>query len=354
MGINYNNQPIVTDSLVLYYDAENLNSYRGTGNVWNDLSGNVNSATLSNTIFTLEQPKSFTCRLRADYNVSWSQYSCMGGSDRNGTLSGGDPTINLYVGDTITFDMDTDYSLNNAAGDLWISTTRPNIIGVTNPYATNNGTAGQDITWTPTTAGTYYYQSEDHTNMWGYIYVTAIGDLSDTVRAIVFNGTNARGTFDAGSVFGFGTGQFTFEMWVNTYHDGAWGWYFTNKTSAGGTTRIQIGVSGSTEKFGFGFSSLADNPTFPINSWSGWKHIVTSREGTGANQYKLYINGELIGSVTNDTDYASDGIAGYLGAWEDTEYIKAKLSCFKVYKGKGLTAAEVLQNYNATKGRFGL
>ena len=168
-----------------------------------------------------------------------------------------------------------------------------------------------------------------------------------------FDGSNDRGTFNAASTFGFGTGQFTFEMWVDTYHDGAWAWYFTNKTT-GGTTRTMIGVSGSTEKFDFGFGSLAANPTFPINSWSGWKHIVTSREGTGANQYKLYINGELIGSVTNNTDYATDGTSGYLGSWDTQEYIKAKLSCFKVYKGKGLTAAEVLQNYNAQKGRFGL
>jgi hypothetical protein len=27
---------------------------------------------------------------------------------------------------------------------------------------------------------------------------------------------------------------------------------------------------------------------------------------------------------------------------------------FKFYKGKGLTLAEATQNYNATKGRFGL
>ena len=167
-----------------------------------------------------------------------------------------------------------------------------------------------------------------------------------------FDGSNDRGIFNAGSTFGFGTGQFTFEMWVDTYHDGAWGWYFTSKNS-GGTTRVMIGAAGSTEKFSFdGFSTLAANPTFPINSWSGWKHYVVTREGTGTNQYKLYINGELIGSETNTTDFASDGTSGYLGSWDTQEYIKAKLSSFRVYKGKALTASEVKHNYDVIKHRF--
>ena len=40
---------IVTDGLVLYLDAANPKSYPGTGNVWNDLSGNGNDAILINS-----------------------------------------------------------------------------------------------------------------------------------------------------------------------------------------------------------------------------------------------------------------------------------------------------------------
>jgi len=39
---------IVKDGLVLYLDAVNQKSYPGTGNTWNDLSGNVNNGTLVN------------------------------------------------------------------------------------------------------------------------------------------------------------------------------------------------------------------------------------------------------------------------------------------------------------------
>lgn len=41
---------IVTDGLVLYLDAANPKSYPGTGNVWNDLSGNENNSTLVNGV----------------------------------------------------------------------------------------------------------------------------------------------------------------------------------------------------------------------------------------------------------------------------------------------------------------
>lgn len=39
---------IVTDGLILYFDAANLRSYPGSGTVWSDLSGNNNSGSLTN------------------------------------------------------------------------------------------------------------------------------------------------------------------------------------------------------------------------------------------------------------------------------------------------------------------
>ena len=45
---NYNNTKIRYDGLVLNLDAGNIISYNGTGSIWNDISGNANSATLTN------------------------------------------------------------------------------------------------------------------------------------------------------------------------------------------------------------------------------------------------------------------------------------------------------------------
>jgi hypothetical protein len=47
--MSYSNGPrIVTDGLILYLDAANSKSYPGTGTLWNDLSGNNNTGTLTN------------------------------------------------------------------------------------------------------------------------------------------------------------------------------------------------------------------------------------------------------------------------------------------------------------------
>lgn len=48
MGIQYN-PSIVTTGLVMCLDAINMKSFSGTGTVWNDLSGNNNNGTLTNS-----------------------------------------------------------------------------------------------------------------------------------------------------------------------------------------------------------------------------------------------------------------------------------------------------------------
>ena len=169
-----------------------------------------------------------------------------------------------------------------------------------------------------------------------------------------FDGINDVGTFNAGAAFGFLLNPFTFAMWADTFHDGGWAWYFVNKTS-GGSIRTMIGAAGNNEKFHFdGTSDIANNPVLPVGQFSGWKHYVCVREGTGSGQFKLYINGALIGSITNNKSYTTDGTSGYIGANDTSEPINAKIATFRTYNNKALTAEEVLQNYNAQKSRFGL
>ena len=54
------NPDIVTDGLVLCLDAGNSMSYPGSGNTWTDLSGNGNSGTLGNHIFTSDNKGSIS------------------------------------------------------------------------------------------------------------------------------------------------------------------------------------------------------------------------------------------------------------------------------------------------------
>lgn len=83
----------------------------------------------------------------------------------SGDISGNDPTINLEVGQTLSL------TLNAPGHPFWIKTTQTTgqndgVIGVT-----NNGIATGSISWTPDTAGTYYYICEFHSGMTGQIVV---------------------------------------------------------------------------------------------------------------------------------------------------------------------------------------
>ncbi|PWH10018.1 hypothetical protein DEJ39_08480, partial [Bacteroidetes bacterium SCGC AAA795-G10] len=72
---------VVTDGLVLYVDARNSSSYSGSGNTWNDLSGQGNNGTISGATFN---------------NSGWFNFD--GSNDRinfSALLAAGDDTYTL-------------------------------------------------------------------------------------------------------------------------------------------------------------------------------------------------------------------------------------------------------------------
>lgn len=88
--------------------------------------------------------------------------------------------------------------------------------------------------------------------------------------------------------------------------------------------------------------------TVTLNTW--W-HMVGTSSGTS---HVFYLNGKAIGSQTSggSTFYSSTdpyriGYAGF------HTYHQGNIANCKIYN-RGLTAAEVLQNYEALHGRFGL
>jgi hypothetical protein len=85
---------------------------------------------------------------------------------------------------------------------------------------------------------------------------------------------------------------------------------------------------------------------------SGWNYVTLTR--TASLFFQWYLNGIFSNSNQTTENYGGSGIwktgrraANLSGIYE------GKLSNLKIYN-RALSAAEVLQNYNATKGRFGL
>ena len=87
------------------------------------------------------------------------------GTDRNGNISGSDPNLTFSVGDTISF-------VVNASGHpFYLKTVAGTGTGNTISGITNNGITNQTISWTPTSAGTFYYQCSLHGGMVGTITI---------------------------------------------------------------------------------------------------------------------------------------------------------------------------------------
>lgn len=107
------------------------------------------------------------------------------GTDRGNTYSSSpDPSITLYEGDTITF-----ANTVNIAHPLYIRVSDGGA-SVSNPAASGEGTA--TTSWTPTTAGVYYYQCGNHATMFGSITVLSTGGGGGGGSSVLYDlyGTN--------------------------------------------------------------------------------------------------------------------------------------------------------------------
>ena len=82
-----------------------------------------------------------------------------------------------------------------------------------------------------------------------------------------------------------------------------------------------------------------------------WRFITLNFASNSANNAKVYINGVLVYTTTmykTSDDYSLGISTGNSGA----QLFPGTIGSVQIYN-RELTATEILQNYNATKGRFG-
>ena len=174
-----------------------------------------------------------------------------------------------------------------------------------------------------------------------------------------FDGTNDYINFGSVSDANFGTGDFAVECWF--FDDGSTPDYaglIVNGQSGGGdTTAFQLGkrgISGETNRVDFArghasatFSLYDSTNTIQANTWT---HAIATRIGTTV---KLYVNGVEVDSGTDSGSYSNTALRVGINRGGSI-YWSGGISNVKLYKGKGLTAAEVEQNYEALRGRYGI
>lgn len=127
--------------------------------------GDSSTSAGGNSTGGLSQSGSSTASFSFDVSASNSSDYTLSGIDRNGNIYGSDPSLTFNVGDTISF-------VVNANGHpFYLKTIAGTGTGNTISGVTNNGTTNQTLTWTPSSAGTYYYQCSLHGGMVGTITI---------------------------------------------------------------------------------------------------------------------------------------------------------------------------------------
>jgi hypothetical protein len=137
--------------------------------------------------------------------------------------------------------------------------------------------------------------------------VTAVGDaqiVSDATFGTVasFDGSGDYIDSAVNSVFNFGTGDFTVEMWVYPIGSNLFSLYDSrlNETSPNGNGFV-IGLNSSLQWVVYQAGNKIIGPTRTLNQWS---HVAVVRTGTSV---KMYLNGSQIGSTWTTSNSFTDG-----------------------------------------------
>ena len=197
---------------------------------------------------------------------------------------------------------------------------------------------------------------------------------ADTRSSFVFDGTDDQ--IDCGSVdvLGGATGA-TWEAWfkVNTINNSSyWKSIMTTWNDGNGTNGHTWLFDTHYASWSFSVRFVGDTSDYPNIFWEGgtgrndfvantWYHMVGVFDSSQANadKLKIYINGSYVASqdIGNRTTIANKIANERLKIGVDRDVaapFDGNIAIARLYRNKGLSASEVLQNYNALKGRFGL
>jgi len=152
--------------------------------------------------------------------------------------------------------------------------------------------------------------------------------FSQTGWGNYFDGTGDYLSIADNAVLRLGTSAFTIECWIYRSASGA---AHSIAAKGGATTGWLLEVtSGNLLQFTHGTTTIASTGTVSANTWV---HVAAVREGTGSNQFKLYINGTNDGTGTVSTDFTQT----------ETLYVAANRSA-------GTTMNGYVSNFRLTNG----
>ena len=215
-----------------------------------------------------------------------------------------------------------------------------------------------------------YYNPADSTSYSGSgttINSLTIPNLTGTMSNITYtspyfayNGTSSQISVTDTAALEPGSGDWTMEAWVylgtNTGSKVVLGKFDPGGLAADVSYSMRINGANAYAQMGDGSGAYVDctGYTLPLNTW---KHIVYVWKNVATNSLETYVNGVSIGSVSHTLPSILNTSSNlYIGSYNNGEYsqwMNGRIGVVRLYNA-ALSASEVLQNYNADRGTYGL
>ena len=186
-----------------------------------------------------------------------------------------------------------------------------------------------------------------------------MSNITHTSPYFSYNGTNSQVSITDNSLLEPGSGDWTMEVWVNqSVATGSQ--VILGKFDPGGGSQdvsYAIRVSSGNVRADFGNGSTAMNTSNYALSIGTWTQLVYVFNNVANNNIITYVDGVQQATTTHSFASILNTSANlYLGSYnggEYPQYFNGRIGITRLYSA-ALSSADVLQNYNANKSKYGL
>ena len=178
--------------------------------------------------------------------------------------------------------------------------------------------------------------------------VNGVSYSSDFGGTLVFDGTNDYAQITSASGLGNFSGDFTIEFWWKGPSQSSYQ-TIVEHYETGGAQRYTVQTANQNNYLRVDQAFLITTSGVPANN-NDWHHHVVSRVGSTIT---YYIDTTSVGTATNSSNVGSSGDTLRIGDYSGGNYAaEGSMPQLRIYDGTGLTASNVLTNYNATKSNY--
>ena len=190
-----------------------------------------------------------------------------------------------------------------------------------------------------------------------------LANITYTNPYFSYNGTSSQVTIPDNAKLEPGSGDWTMEAWFYTtaFKTGSSGIILGKFDPGGGSQDVSYSIR--TNNTGILYAQMGDGLGNYVNSTTyqtvltTWAQVVYVWKNVAVNSLETFINGSSIGSVSHLLGSLLNTPANlYLGSYNGGEYAQwfnGRIGVVRLYN-TALTAAQVLQNFNADRSKYGI